>query len=98
MSYWFERPHALVLARARIDLRDPRKRDRLRAKSETAFAERALASCFWPQELKCCSGFTLISGQADQNSRRARSRAIEASFAGSAGMPLQRSVEASDQS
>ena len=43
MSYWFEEPHTLVLARARIDLRNPRKRDRLRAESETAFAERALA-------------------------------------------------------
>ena len=43
MSYWFEHPHTLVLARVRIDLRNPRKRDRLRAKSEAAFAERALA-------------------------------------------------------
>jgi hypothetical protein len=30
MSYWFERPHTLVLARSRIDLRNPRERDRLR--------------------------------------------------------------------
>jgi len=27
MSYWFEERHTLVLARARIDLRNPRKRD-----------------------------------------------------------------------
>src|ERR1700686_2907684 len=45
----------------RIALRNPRKRDRVRAKSEAAFAERALAQ-FWPQELKYCSGLTLISG------------------------------------
>ena len=31
MSYWFEEPHTLVLARARIDLRNPQKRDRLLA-------------------------------------------------------------------
>jgi hypothetical protein len=43
MSYWFEERHTLVLARVRIDLRNPRKRDRLRAKSEAAFAERAPA-------------------------------------------------------
>ena len=52
MSYWFGKPHTLVLVRARIDLRNPRKRDRLRAKSEAAFAGRALAPSFWPQELK----------------------------------------------
>jgi hypothetical protein len=44
MSYWFEEPHTLVLARAGIDLRNPRKRDRPRVKSEAAFAERALAA------------------------------------------------------
>jgi hypothetical protein len=37
MSYWFGDPHTLVLVRARIDLLNPRKRDRLRAKSEAAF-------------------------------------------------------------
>ena len=42
MSYWFEQPHTLVLACSRIDLRNPRKRDRLRAVSETPSAERAL--------------------------------------------------------
>ena len=42
MSYWFEEPHTLVLARARIGLRNSRKSDRLRAESETASAERAL--------------------------------------------------------
>jgi hypothetical protein len=43
MSYWFAKPHTLVLVRARIDLLNLRKRDRLRAKSETAFVDRALA-------------------------------------------------------
>ena len=44
MSYWFAKPHTLVLVvRARIDLLNPRKRDRLRAKSEAAFEDRALA-------------------------------------------------------
>jgi len=47
MSYWFEQPHTLVLACSRIDLRNPRKRDRLRAESETASAERALAPMLW---------------------------------------------------
>jgi hypothetical protein len=47
MSYWFEEPHTLVLARARIDLRNPRKRDRLRAKSKAALAERAPAPMLW---------------------------------------------------
>jgi hypothetical protein len=42
MSYWFGEPHTLVLARARIDLRNPRKRIDPRAKSEATFAERAL--------------------------------------------------------
>ena len=43
MSYWFEQPHTLVLACSPIDLRNPRKRDRLRAKSKAAFDDRALA-------------------------------------------------------
>jgi len=43
MSYWFAKPHTLVLVRAHIDLRNPRKRDRLRAKSEAVFEDRALA-------------------------------------------------------
>ena len=43
MSYWFAKPHTLVLVRARIDTRNPRKRDRLRAKSEAAFEDLALA-------------------------------------------------------
>jgi hypothetical protein len=47
MSYWFEDPHTLVLARAPIDLRNPRKHGRLRAKSTTAFAECAPAPMLW---------------------------------------------------
>jgi hypothetical protein len=43
MSYWFAKPHTLVLVRARLDLLNLRKRDRLRANSEAAFADRALA-------------------------------------------------------
>jgi len=43
MSYWFAKPHTLVLVRARLDLLNLRKRDRLRAKSEAAFVDRALA-------------------------------------------------------
>ena len=43
MSYWFEQPPYLGFSARRIDLRNSRKRDRLRAKSETASAERALA-------------------------------------------------------
>jgi hypothetical protein len=43
MWYWFAKPHTLVLVRTRIDLLNPRKRDRLRAKSEVAFEDRALA-------------------------------------------------------
>jgi hypothetical protein len=43
MSYWFEDPHTLVLARAPTDLRNPRKHGRLRVKSATAFAECAPA-------------------------------------------------------
>jgi hypothetical protein len=50
MSYWFEEPHTLVLARARIGLRNSRKSDRLRAESETGSAERALY--FRRRELK----------------------------------------------
>ena len=43
MSDWFGDPHTLVLARAPIDLRYPRKHGRLRVKSATAFAECAAA-------------------------------------------------------
>jgi hypothetical protein len=43
MSYWFAKPHTLVLVRARIESLNLRKRDRLRAKSEAAFVDRALA-------------------------------------------------------
>jgi hypothetical protein len=43
MSYWFAEPYTLVLACARIDLRNPRKRDQPRAKSDAAFDDRVLA-------------------------------------------------------
>jgi hypothetical protein len=58
MSYWFEERHTLVLADARIDLRNPRKRDRLRAESETASAERALAPALLAARTEICSDFS----------------------------------------
>ena len=96
MSYWFAKPHTLVLVRARIDLRNPRKRDRLRAKSEAAFDDRALAlsSMGW----KCCSGVSLVSGQTDQYLPRARCHATELSFVGSAVVRIHGGVEGFDQS
>ena len=48
MSYWFEDPHTLVLSRATIKLRNPRKHDRLRVKSAIAFAEYARAHMLLP--------------------------------------------------
>jgi hypothetical protein len=64
MSYWFAKPHTLVLARAHIDLRYPRNRDRLLAKSEAAFEDRALALSW--RGWKCCSGVSFVCEQADQ--------------------------------
>jgi hypothetical protein len=43
MSYWFDQPHTLVLARARMEFTQSRKRDRLCEKSETASGERGMA-------------------------------------------------------
>jgi hypothetical protein len=91
MSYWFAEPHTLVLAGAQIDLRNPRECPRLGE-------YRSLVAQFLAVRTETLLRLqTLISGQADQNSRRARCRATEASFAGSAAMPLPGRVEASDQ-
>jgi hypothetical protein len=61
MPYWFAKPHTLVLAQARIDLRSPRKRDRLGAKSEAAFDDHALA--LGSKGRKHCSGVSLYPGK-----------------------------------
>jgi hypothetical protein len=58
MSYWFEEPHTLVLARARVGLCNSRKSDRLRAESETASAERALAPVLSAAGTKMFLGFS----------------------------------------
>jgi hypothetical protein len=44
MSYWFEEPHTLVLARAQIDLRNPRERESTGRKLEAAIAKRAVVA------------------------------------------------------
>jgi hypothetical protein len=56
MSYWFEEPHTLVLPHAPMDLRNPRKRDRLRAKWEIVPAVRALAPMAFAVITEICSG------------------------------------------
>ena len=55
MWYWFEEHHTLVLARARIDLRNPGKRDY--AQNRIPLAERALAPALLAARTEICSGF-----------------------------------------
>jgi hypothetical protein len=99
MSYWFEDPHTLVLARAPDRFTQSAEAGSTTRKIGNRFRRvRSSAHAFVAVRTECCSGFSPITGQAAQNLRRARCRATETSFAGSAAMPLQGSVEAFDQS